>query len=52
MQMIRRGQFVILETASGEVKKPPPKPSGTIARRPPTRPTKKQVQLGIGFLKP
>jgi hypothetical protein len=48
----RRGQFVIPETESGEVKKPAVKPSGTIARRPPTRPTKKQVQLGIGFLKP
>jgi hypothetical protein len=48
----RRGQFVIMETASGEVKKPPTKPSGTIARRPPTRPTKKQVKAAFEFFKP
>jgi hypothetical protein len=48
----RRGQFVILETESGEVKKPAVKPSGTIARRPPTRPTKRQVQQAIDMFKP
>jgi hypothetical protein len=47
-----RGQFVILETESGEVKKLAVKPSGTIARRPPTRPTKQQVKAAWDWLKP
>jgi hypothetical protein len=43
---------MIPETESGAIKKPAVKPSGTIARRPPTRPTKKQVKAAFDFFKP
>ena len=48
----RRGLFVLPETSSGKIVKPPTKPAGNIYRRPPQRPTKKQKTAAFDWLKP